>query len=164
MTGPIDDELRLYLRCCSHLPLFDTASNFDLDGVEVMPKRPLPQPTDVELKILNVLWDHGPSTVREIHDLLAETRKTGYSTTLKMVQVMRDKGILKRDASVRPQIYRPALKREVTQVAMLDDLTGKAFSGSAQNLVLSLLSSERLSRDELKELSRMIRKAEKDRR
>ena len=126
-----------------------------------MPKRRLPQPTDVELEILNVLWDHGPSTVREIHHILAETRETGYSTTLKMVQVMRDKGLLKRDTSVRPQIYRPSLQREETQVALLDDLTGKAFAGSAQKLVLSLLSAERLSPDELKELQRIIRKAEK---
>jgi BlaI family penicillinase repressor len=129
-----------------------------------MPKKQTPQPTNVELEILNVLWDVGPSTVRAIHNVLAEKRETGYSTTLKMVQVMRDKGLLKRDTSVRPQVYWPTLKREVTQMAMLDDLTGKAFSGSAQNLVLSLLSSERLSRDELKELNRMIRKAEKDRR
>lgn len=126
-----------------------------------MPKKQLPQPTSVELEILNVLWDHGPSTVREIHHILAEKRETGYSTTLKMVQVMRDKGLLKRDTSVRPQIYRPSLKREETQVALLDDLTGKAFAGSAQKLVLSLLSAERLSPDELKELQRIIRKAEK---
>jgi BlaI family penicillinase repressor len=127
-----------------------------------MPKKQTPQPTNVELEILNVLWEHGPSTVRAIHNVLANNRETGYSTTLKMVQVMREKGLLKRDATVRPQIYRPTLKREETQVALLDDLTGKAFSGSAQNLVLSLLSAERLSRDELKELQRMIRKAERD--
>jgi BlaI family penicillinase repressor len=127
-----------------------------------MPKKHLPQPTDVELEILNVLWDGGPSTVREIHGVLAKNRKTGYSTTLKMVQVMRDKGLLKRDTSVRPQIYRPALNREATQVAMLDNLTGKAFAGSTQKLVLSLLSAERLTMDELKELQRVIRKAERD--
>ncbi len=129
-----------------------------------MPKKPLPQPTDVELEILNVLWDHGPNTVREIHHVLAEKKETGYSTTLKMVQVMRDKGLLKRDTSVRPQVYRPTLKREETQVALLDDLAGKAFAGSAQKLVLSLLSAERLTPDELKELRRIIRKAKRDER
>ena len=132
------------------------------DVVRAMRKNTLPRPTDVELKILNVLWDHGPSTVRKIHLVLGEQRETGYSTTLKMVQVMRDKGLLKRNESVRPQVYRPALKREDTQVALLDDLTGKAFAGSAQKLVLSLLSAERLSLDELKELQRIIRKAEKE--
>ena len=126
-----------------------------------MPRKSLPQPTDAELEILNVLWDNGPSTVRAIHNTLSVRRDTGYSTTLKIVQVMRDKGLLKRDATVRPQIYRPALKQEETQVAMLDDLTGKAFAGSAQKLVLSLLSAERLSLDDLKELQRMIHKAEK---
>ena len=129
-----------------------------------MARPPSPQPTDVEMEILNVLWEQGPSTVREIHDALAATRETGYSTTLKMVQVMREKGLVNRDKSVRPQIYRPALSQEETQSAMLDQLANKAFGGSVERLVLSLLSSDRLSPDELKQLQRMIRQAERGKR
>ena len=97
-----------------------------------MPRHPTPHPTDVELQILEVLWQRGPSTVRQVHDALAADRDTGYSTTLKMMQVMREKSLLVRDDSVRPQLYDAVEGREPTQLQMVDDLIHKAFRGSAK--------------------------------
>lgn len=118
------------------------------------------QPTEVELQILGVLWERGPSTVREVHDALAEHRETGYSTTLKMMQVMLEKGLLRRNDDVRPQLYRAAKTQSRTQVQMLDDLTQKVFHGSAMRLVMRMLSSGRLSADELAEIQRLMEEGE----
>lgn len=114
------------------------------------------QPTEVELQILSVLWESGPSTVRDVHNALADRRDTGYSSTLKMMQVMLEKGLLKRDESVRPQLYRAARSREKTQKQMLDNLTRKAFSGSAKRLVMQLVSDGRLSAEDLEEIQALI--------
>ena len=124
-----------------------------------MPRYPSSQPTDVELQILQVLWRRGPCTVRQVHDALASERTTGYSTTLKMMQVMREKGLLTRDESVRPQLYRAAETRERTQLKMLDDLAQKAFGGSAATLVMRVLSARRVSPGELAEMQRLIQEA-----
>ncbi len=120
-----------------------------------MPKRP----TDVELQILEVLWQHGPRTVRQVHNALAADRDTGYSTTLKMMQVMRDKGLLLRDDSVRPQRYSAAEGREQTQRRLVDDLIQRVFRGSAEKLLIHVLSSQRVPPDELVELQRLIQEA-----
>jgi predicted transcriptional regulator len=123
--------------------------------------RPAPdKPTDVELRILTALWDRGPSTVREVHNALAGERDTGYSTTLKMMQVMLEKGLLLRDDTVRPQKYRAAASREETQLRLVDSLTERAFGGSAKRLVMHLLSSRRVSPADLAEIQRLIKKAE----
>lgn len=127
-----------------------------------MPRPGSSQPTDVELQILKVLWKQGASTVREVHDELSKTRDTGYSTTLKMMQVMLEKGLLKRDDSVRPQLYRAAKSQQRTQVQMLDDLTQRAFQGSARRLVMSMVSSGRLTADELAEIKRLIEEGEEN--
>jgi BlaI family transcriptional regulator, penicillinase repressor len=121
-----------------------------------------PEPTGVELEILAVLWRIGPSTVRQVHLALAAEKGTGYSTTLKMMQVMREKGLLLRDDSVRPQVYRPAASQERTQLQLLDNLVQKAFNGSALRLLLSALSAKRVSPQELAEVEQIIRQA-KDR-
>ena len=118
------------------------------------------QPTEVELQILNVLWEHGPCSVRQVHEQLAEERDTGYSTTLKMMQVMLEKGLLVRDESVRPQMYEAAKSREQTQLEMLDDLSQRAFHGSAMRLVMRMVSSGRLSNQELDEIRKLAREAE----
>lgn len=120
------------------------------------------RPTDVELEILRVLWELGPSTVRGVHKALAGRKGTGYSTTLKMMQVMRDKGLLVRDDTVRPQVYRPAVSRERTQLQLLDDLIGRAFGGSTSRLVMRALSARRVSPDELREIERQIRQAKRE--
>lgn len=124
-----------------------------------MPRYPSSRPTDVELQILGVLWQRGPSTVRQVHEVLAAQRETGYSTTLKMIQVMREKGLVVRDESVRPQLYRAAESRRETQLQMLDDLSQKAFGGSAKKLVMRMLSAQRVSAEELAEMQRLIEQA-----
>ena len=122
-------------------------------------KQRVPEPTEVELEILAVLWRIGPSTVRQVHLVLAAEKGTGYSTTLKMMQVMREKGLLLRDDSVRPQVYRPAASQERTQLQLLDGLVQKAFNGSALRLLLSALSAKRVSPQELAEVEQIIQQA-----
>jgi len=122
-----------------------------------MPWHPSPRPTDVELEILAVLWQHGPRTVRQVHDILALQRDTGYSTTLKMMQVMKEKGLVTRDESVRPQLYRAVETREQVELKMLDDLSSRVFGGSAAKLVMRMLSAKRVSPDELAEMQRSIK-------
>jgi len=121
-----------------------------------MPRPPSSQPTDVELEILGVLWQRGASTVREVHEALAPQRERGYSTVLKMLQVMREKGLVLRDESVRPQLYRAALSKSQTQLNMVDALVQKAFGGSARKLVMRMLSAERLSAEELAQMQQLI--------
>ncbi len=124
-----------------------------------MPRRSTPRPTDVELQILEALWQRGPSTVRQVHETLAADRGTGYSTTLKMMQVMRDKGLLVRDDSVRPQVYQASQTCEETQLLMLDDLIRRAFRGSAKRLLMRILSASRVRPDELAEMQRLLGEA-----
>ena len=128
-----------------------------------MPRKSSETPTDVELAILRVLWNRGSSTVRDIHLALEEKegRDTGISTTLKMVQVMMEKGLLLRDDTVRPQVYRPAMPQEETQLKLLDYLIQKGFGGSAKRLVLSAVSAKRLSKDELVEIRKLLEKGNK---
>jgi len=125
-----------------------------------MPRRPSLQPTEVELEILHVLWEHGPCPLGKIHEVLSAQRETGYTTTQKMVQVMRDKGLVTTDDSVRPPLYASATTREQTQVRMLDDLAQRAFGGSAKKLVMSLLSAKRVTVQELQEIQRLLRESE----
>jgi len=130
-----------------------------------MPRRRSPQPTEVELAILRVLWERGPSTVREVHAVLLgqrERQDTGYSTTLKMMQVMTDKGLLKRDESRRPQVYRPAVAEDETQRRMVDDLVRRVFGGSARKLVLRAVESEHVTPDELAEIRKLLEQMEGD--
>jgi len=127
-----------------------------------MPRYPSSKPTDVELKILDVLWRRGPCTVRQVHNELAAERDTGYSTTLKMMQVMREKGLVTRDDSVRPQLYRSAETREQTQLSMLDDLTQRAFGGSAVNLMMRMISADRVSPQELQKMQELINQAREE--
>jgi predicted transcriptional regulator len=125
-----------------------------------MARPPSAQPTEVELQILEVLWAHGPSTVRAVHNALAAQRDVGYSTTLKMLQVMLEKGLVLRDDRVRPQVYRAARSRQRTQLQLLDDLLQKAFGGSARRMVLRMVSAGRLSAEDLAEIQQLIDEAE----
>jgi predicted transcriptional regulator len=124
-----------------------------------MPRQASAVPTEVELAILRVLWEKGPSTVREVHDALKGERETGYSTTLKMIQVMTEKGIVLKDESVRPQVYRPAEKQEKTELQLVDDLIQKGFGGSAMNLVMRAVSAKRISAAEMAEIRTLLDKA-----
>ena len=125
----------------------------------IMPRLPSSTPTEVELHILRVLWERGPQTVREIHDALSALRSTGYSTTLKMIQVMTEKGLVLRDDAQRPQVYRPARPQEQTQLQMLDYLIQQAFGGSAMKLVLRAAAAKRIAPAELAEIKKLIERA-----
>jgi predicted transcriptional regulator len=118
-------------------------------------------PTQAELEILDVLWKHGPATVRQIHNIIAAARGVGYSTTLKMVQIMTEKGLLSKDESVRPQIYTPSRPQEQTQLQLVDELIQRAFGGSASKLVMRAMSVKRIDQRELDEIKRMIGQAKK---
>lgn len=118
-----------------------------------------PSPTPTELAILRVLWDRGPSTVRQVHDAHKDERDTGLSTTLKMIQVMTEKGLVLKDDSVRPQVFTAAQPREQMQVRLLDELIQRAFNGSASNLVLRAVAAKRISADELNEIKKLLARA-----
>ncbi len=125
-----------------------------------MPRSPSSQPTEVELQILRVLWELGPSTARQIHDSLTVDRDTNYSTTVKMLSVMLDKRLVKRDETVRPQVFRPVASQQRTQQRMLKDLIQRAYDGSAGSLVLQALNSQKASRKELAEIRRLLSELE----
>jgi BlaI family transcriptional regulator, penicillinase repressor len=117
---------------------------------------PLPRPTEAELEILRVLWDQGPSTVRGIHTEIQRTRTTAYTTVLKLLQIMTDKGLVTRDESGRSHVYRPRVAERVTQRQLVTDLLRRAFRGSATSLVLQALDASRATPDELDEIRRLI--------
>lgn len=127
-----------------------------------MPRLPSSTPTEVELQILGTLWQIGPSTVRQVHDALQDQRDTGYSTTLKMMQVMIEKGLLIKDDKQRPQVYRPAASEQQTQTHLVDDLIQRAFRGAADQLVLRAVRSKHLSKDEIAQIQQLLRRVEKE--
>lgn len=102
---------------------------------------PIPNPTDGEMAILRVLWDRGPSTVRDLHQTLAQGKDTAYTTVLRMCQIMHEKGLLSRDDSERQHVFAPRVTEEEVQGGLLGDLLEKAFRGSAASLVMRALSS-----------------------
>jgi predicted transcriptional regulator len=114
------------------------------------------QPTEVELQILRILWSDGPSIARHIHDSLQEFKQTTYSTTVKMLSVMLDKGVLKRDDDAKPQVYRPAAPQQRTQKQMLVDLIDKVYDGSAAALMLHALSSKKATAEELQAIRDLL--------
>lgn len=121
-----------------------------------MPRKPSTQPNDVELSILRVLWDRGPSSVRQVHEVLQLGRDAGYTTTLKMMQVMCVKGLLKRDESTRPQIYRPSVSEEHTQRHIMRELLQKVFAGSTRKMVLRAVESGQIKGKELAEIRKLL--------
>ncbi len=125
-----------------------------------MNKEPIRRPTDAELELLRVLLDHGPSTVREIHEILAQEKDTGYTTTLKILQRMTDKGLVVRNESQRSHIYQAASRAEQTQRQLVRDLLRLAFGGSPGKLVVQALSDEKASPEELAEIRRVLDKLE----
>jgi BlaI family transcriptional regulator, penicillinase repressor len=115
-----------------------------------------PRPTDAELAILRVLWQLGPSTVRQVHDVLMRERPTAYTTALKLMQIMTEKGLVRRDETDRTHIYHSRLTEEQTQRQLIRDLMDRAFGGSSSKLVLQALASKRASSDELAEIRQML--------
>ena len=121
---------------------------------------PIPRPTDAELAILSVLWEHGPSTVREVHEELSRGDSMRYTTTLKQLQIMIEKGLLVRDDSVFKHIYRPAISAERTEKQIVGDMLEKVFSGSAERLVMRALSAKGVTAKELKKIRQLLDKME----
>ena len=114
------------------------------------------RPTEAELAILGVLWTRGPSTVRQVNDVLSVTRETGYTTTLKLMQIMAEKGLVSRDESGRTHVYTAKGSQDETQRALVSDLVDRAFGGSAAALVLQALQAGDTSPQELAEIQRLI--------
>jgi predicted transcriptional regulator len=123
--------------------------------------KPPPRPTDGELSILRVLWRHGPSTVRQVHDVLARERATGYTTVLKILQIMTEKGLVRRDESDRSHVYETRLSEAQTQRQLVRDLLERAFGGSATGLVMQALAARRASPEELAEIRRLLDERER---
>ncbi len=121
-----------------------------------MPRRRPPRPTDAELAILRVLWQLGPSTVREIHEALPGRQATVYTTTLKFLQIMLEKGLVERDDSRRTHVYVPRLSEEETQRQLVGDLLERAFGGSAEKLVLQALSAKRIAPEDLARIRQLL--------
>jgi predicted transcriptional regulator len=113
-------------------------------------------PTTSELEILQVIWTRGPSTVRDVFRTLAAEREVGYSTVLKFMQIMTDKGLLIRDETVRPQLYRPGQPQRSTQRSLVRDLVGRAFAGSSGRLALQALSDRRSTPEERRQIRQLL--------
>jgi len=124
-----------------------------------MPETPEPpRPTDGELEILTVLWARGPSTVREVHDAIAQRKPALYTTVLKLLQIMMEKSLVRRDVRQRAHVYEASRPREWTQRQLAGDLLRRAFGGSASSLLLGALSASKATPEELAEIRRMIEK------
>lgn len=118
------------------------------------------RPTDAEIEILQLLWEKGPSSVREINDCLNARREVGYTTTLKLMQIMNEKGIVKRDTAARTHIYKAVAKENDTKNNLISDFVKVAFNGSAMSLVMQALGNTSSSQGELDELKSLISKLE----
>lgn len=118
------------------------------------------QPTNSELEVLTVLWELGSGTAREVHEELAKTKSTGYTTTLKIIQNMFDKGFLTREPKGQTHIYSSAVDQQTIQKQMLGGFVNKVFSGSSQNLILQALGNQKPNKDELDEIRAMLDKLE----
>jgi BlaI family penicillinase repressor len=118
------------------------------------------RPTKLELAILKVLWDAGPRSVREIQGILNDSKPTGYTTVLKMLQIMTEKGLVERDETVRPQIYRAKYSQEQTQRHLLTDLLQRAFGGSVKALVMQALATKRSSAKDVEAIEKLLDRIE----
>ncbi len=115
-----------------------------------------PRPTDAELEILTVLWSTGPTTVREIHSVISRRRPAQYSTVLKFLQIMSEKGLVRRDEKQRAHIYEATRRREWTQRQLAGDLLERAFAGSAKALLVGALSARKTTKEELAEMRKLL--------
>jgi predicted transcriptional regulator len=118
------------------------------------------KPTDSELEILHILWENGPSSVRYINDMLNERRDVGYTTTLKLMQIMNEKGLVKRDTAAKTHIYMAIAKENDTKNNLVNEFVNVAFHGSAMNLVMQALGNTKSSPEELEDLKALISKLE----
>ncbi|MCA9838957.1 MAG: BlaI/MecI/CopY family transcriptional regulator [Trueperaceae bacterium] len=120
----------------------------------------VPKPTEAELAILRVLWENGPSTVRQVHSVLSESKAVGYTSVLKLMQIMTEKGLVLRDESGKSHIYRAKQSQEKMQRKLLDDLLERAFAGSRRQLVLQALNPDTVTKEELAEVRALLENLE----
>jgi predicted transcriptional regulator len=125
-----------------------------------MNKTPTSRPTEAEMEILQVLWERGPSTVREVNEKLNRHRRVGYTTTLKLLQIMTEKGLTKRDQEQRTHIYAPLVERNETRAKLLDRFVNTAFGGSAMSLVMQALGNHNASEEELVQIRILLSEME----
>src|SRR5262245_35148828 len=118
------------------------------------------RPTKLELAILKVLWEAGPRSVREIQGILNQSKPTGYTTVLKMLQIMTEKGLVERDETVRPQIYRAKYSQERTQRHLVSDLLQRAFGGSVKALVMQALATKKSSAKDVEAIEKLLDRIE----
>lgn len=121
-----------------------------------------PRPTKAELDILRVLWAHGPRSVRDVQTILSESKDSGYTTVLKTMQIMTEKGLVDRDDTVRPQIYRARQSEDRTQKDMLKDLLQRAYGGSVKALVLHAIGTRKPSAADLADIEKLLDRFERD--
>jgi BlaI family penicillinase repressor len=128
-----------------------------------MPEKPEtpPRPTDGELEILTVLWSRGPSTVREVHEAITRRKPAQYTTVLKLLQIMAEKGLVRRNAEMRAHVYQASRPKEWTQRQLAGDLLQRAFGGSAKSLIVGALAARKTTREELAEVRRLLDEYEK---
>ena len=126
-----------------------------------MTKQTTQRPTDAELAILRVLWERGPSTVRQVHEILSAVRPTVYTTMLKLMQIMADKGLVRRDKSQRAHVYQPVFTKTETQKRLVEDLLERAFSGSTASLLMQALSAKEASAEELAQIRQILDEVER---
>jgi predicted transcriptional regulator len=122
-------------------------------------QRSVIKPTEAELALLNVLWKIGPATVRQIHDAISETQKTGYTTVLKILQIMHEKNLVTRDESNRAHVYASAYSEEHTQSSLLKDMISRAFGGSTSKLVMRAIGDS-TSKEEIEDIRKMLAQLE----
>jgi predicted transcriptional regulator len=127
-----------------------------------MARHKTPGPTDRELAILRVLWQRGPSTVRQVNEAISADRSTGYTTTLKLMQIMTEKGLVVRDESDRTHVYRANVAEEQTQRQLVGDLMDRAFGGSARKLVMQALAAKKVSGGELAKIKQLLDELRED--
>lgn len=125
-----------------------------------MSPKQIVRPTKLELSILKVLWESGPLSVREIQTILDKVKPTGYTTVLKMLQIMTEKGLVDRDESVRPQIYRARYSQEQTQRHLVGDLLDRAFGGSVKALVMQALANKKSSPKDIEAIEKLLDRIE----
>jgi predicted transcriptional regulator len=121
-----------------------------------MPKFEPPRPTGGELEILSVLWQRGPATVRDVYEVLSRTKPIGYTTVLKLMQIMAEKGLVRRDEEQRAHVYEARIPQQQTQRLMVQDLVRRAFDGSAAQLVMQALAAKKASPEELAEIRQLL--------
>ena len=114
------------------------------------------KPTESELEILKILWNKESATVREVHEELSKTKESGYTTTLKLLQIMFEKGLVKRDDTNKTHVYQPAVSQQKTQKQFLEKMINTLFSGSSTQLVLQALGNQKASKDELEEIQKYL--------